>query len=278
MDDKRISDALQQVMREFPFPGYVSPEKKSYTEIARTALRHLKPGARILDFGSGPCDKTAVLRYLGFECSAYDDLNDVWHQIPGNREKIMAFVAQCGIDLRRAADGPFPFDPESFDMVMLHDVLEHVHDSPRSLLNDLLSLAKPDGLLFITVPSAVNIRKRINVLFGRTNLPRFDTYYWHPDPWRGHIREYVKDDLRKLAEYLNLDVLELRTCDHMLRVMPKAYRPAYLFVTKFFPGWKDSWLLVARKRAEWVSRKELPKEELQRILGKITSYDYEAGG
>jgi hypothetical protein len=33
-----------------------------------------------------------------------------------------------------------PFDKCSFDMIMLHDVLEHLHDSPRDLLNDLFEL------------------------------------------------------------------------------------------------------------------------------------------
>jgi SAM-dependent methyltransferase len=163
-------------------------------------------------------------------------------------------------------------------MVMLHDVLEHLHDSPRDLLNDLLELATPTGLLFVTVPSAVNIRKRVNVLLGKTNLPPFEGYYWYPGPWRGHIREYVRDDLLKLCEYLNLEVLELRNCDHMLRVLPRAYRPVYLFITKFFPGWKDSWLLVARKQQEWRPRKTLPQDELGRILGKSTSYRYQAEG
>ena len=51
-------------------------------------LRYLQPGSTILDFGCGPCDKTAVLQFLDFHCSACDDLQDDWHKIPGNREKI----------------------------------------------------------------------------------------------------------------------------------------------------------------------------------------------
>ena len=60
-------------------------------------------------------------------------------------------------------------------MVMSHDVLEHLHHSPRDLLNDLCELIKPNALLFITVPNAVNIRKRIDVLRGKTNLPDYGT-------------------------------------------------------------------------------------------------------
>ena len=270
-------EAIQLAIKRFPFEGYMTPgveEKGAYSTIAITAMRHLRPGSKVLDFGCGPCDKTAVLQFLGFQCSGYDDLQDEWHKIPGNREKILAFAKECGIDFRLANNGVLPFEKESFDMIMINDVIEHLHDSPRELFNDLLEFLKPEGLLLVTVPNAVNIRKRIDVFFGKTNLPHFEGYYFYPGSWRGHIREYVKDDLFKLSEYLNLEVLELRSCDHMLQKLPNSIRPAYLLVTSIFRGWKDSWLLVARKRQGWMSRKTLPQDELARILGKSSSYKY----
>lgn len=272
-----IDEAIRCTIDEFPFKGYMNPEntvKRAYSNIADTALRYLQTGATILDVGCGPCDKTAILQFLGFHCSAYDDLQDDWHKIPGNREKILSFANKCGIDFKQANGGMWPFEKNYFDMVMLHDILDHLNDSPRDMLNDLLELVKPEGLLFVTVPNAVNIRKRMSVLFGRTNLPRFEGYYWYPGPWRGHIREYVRNDLVKLSEYLNLEVLELKGCDHMLQKLPSISRPAYLLVTSIFQGWKDSWLLVARKRQGWSAKKHLPQKELAKILGKSTTYDY----
>ena len=47
-----------------------------------------------------------------------------------------------GIDYRVASAGPMPFERESFDLVMSNDVLEHLHDSPREFLNDLLELVR----------------------------------------------------------------------------------------------------------------------------------------
>lgn len=270
-------EAIQLVIQRFPFEGYMTSgttTKGVYSAIANTALRYLQPGSKILDFGCGPCDKTAVLQFLGFQCSGYDDLYDDWHKIPGNKGRILAFTKECGIDFRLANGNVFPFKRKWFDMIMLHDVLEHLHDSPRDLLNDLLELVKPEGLLFVTVPNAVNIRKRIDVFWGKTNLPRFESYYWYPGSWRGHIREYVRDDLVKLSEYLGLEVLDLKGCDHMLEKLPNVVRPVYLFMTKVFTGCKDSWLLVARKRQGWISKKTLPRDELARILGKSTSYQY----
>lgn len=154
-------------------------------------------------------------------------------------------------------------------MIMLNGVIEHLHDSPRNLLNELLSLAKPEGLLFVTVPNAVNIRKRIHVLFGKTNYPFFEGFYWYPHHWTGHVREYVRNDLVELSKYLNLEILEIRGCDHMLEKLPTAVRPAYLFLTRIFTGWKDCWLLVARKKPDWEPKVTLPEDELARLLKKM---------
>ena len=133
-------------------------------------------------------------------------------------------------------------------MIMLNDVIEHLHNSPRSLLESLIERLKYNGILFVTVPNAGNIRKRINLLIGKTNMPPFSEYYWCQDPWRGHIREYVYDDLKKLAKYLNLKDVKVQGENHMLERIPKVFRPIFLFITTIFPGWRDSWSLIAKKQ------------------------------
>ena len=265
----KTEEAVRLTVEKFPFKEYMtvgSSIRGTYSDVANTVVRHLRPGSRILDFGSGPCDKTAILQLLGFDCFAYDDLQDDWHLNPGNQKKIISFAKECGINFTLAADYVLPFEKGFFDMVMLHGVVEHLHESPRGLLNDLLELTRPGGLLFITVPNAVNVRKRLAVLFGKSNHPPFDEYYWS-DPWRGHIREYVKADLAKLSKYLNLEVLELRSCDHMIEDrLSSVSRAAFLFVTSMFRGWKDSWILVAKKKEGWTPRRTLPQDEYLRIF------------
>ncbi len=250
----KIDRAIEDVAAMFPFPGYMDSQargKMAYRSIAGVAEQFITPGSRILDFGCGPCDHAAVLQRLGFSCAGYDDLGDGWHLRDGNRERIMKFAAATGVDLRVADGGPIPFPEQSFDVIMLNDVLEHLHDSPRELLCDLLRLAVPSGLLLITVPNAVNIRKRLAVLCGRTNLPPFEDYYWQEGRWRGHVREYVLGDLAHLAQYLQVEIILLRGCDHMLGRVPDWARAAYLAVTRLFPGWKDSLMLLGQKKDNW---------------------------
>lgn len=259
-------DAWHVVKARFPFPGYMTRDA-GHIAIGTTVARYLEPGARILDFGAGPCDKTAVVAALGYVCTAADDLKDEWHLIDGNRQAILDFAASSGITYVQLDGSSFPFERDAFDMVMLHDVLEHLHDSPRSLLIALLRAVRAEGYLFVTVPNHVNLRKRIDALRGRTILPAFPRYYWYPDPWRGHVREYTRGDCELLAEYLELDVVELRGTHQMLdRVPPRLLRP-YLLASRLLPGTRDTWLMVARKRPDWDPRSFLPPDDFRAATG-----------
>jgi SAM-dependent methyltransferase len=273
-----LDEAVALVEARLPLRGHARPQdvashvgrhRDAYRHIAETVRRHVPAGGRILDFGAGLCDKTAVVQLLGYRCVAVDDFGNPAYRAPGLREQVVAFAAGVGIEVRVAGGPPWPVERESLDMVMAHDVLEHLHDSPRELLNDLLEGLRPGGCLFVTVPSAVNLRKRLAVLRGHTNLPRFDTFYWYPGPWRGHVREYTAGDLRSLAAFLGLRVLELHGAHHMLTRVPAALRPAYRAATALFPGWRDTWCLVARREAGWAPRRTVDPAALDRILDHL---------
>lgn len=265
-------EAVKLVVERFPLEDYIDLRSNSHLSTAKTVCRHLAPGAKILDFGCGPCDKTAVLQAMGFECSAYDDLQDAWHAKSEMQSKILAFAENVGINFTLARPGAdLPYSKEYFDMVILNDVLEHLHDSPRELLNKLLEFVKPGGLLLVTVPNAGNIRKRVVLLMGGTNYQRFDSFFWYPGQWRGHVREYVRGDLLSLSNYLGLEVLELHGCDQMLNKVMGALRGLYVAVSSVMNGWKDSWTLVARKRPGWKAQIN-PSPDIK--ISRATKYLY----
>lgn len=241
-----LQDLIDGMRTSFPFPDKLPPGDFSYLNICAVVSRYLKSGCEILDFGSGPCDKTALLSKLGYHCCACDDLRDNWHLEDDNRVKILEFAKANEVKFYSAESGIPDFSGKKFDMIMLHDVVEHLHDSPAFLLTELLKHLKPGGFLFITVPNAVNLRKRIAVVLGNTNLPPFKEYYHYPGAWRGHIREYVKGDLKMLNEFLGLKKIELRGCDHMLEKVPEKLRRPYVAFTNLFDGLKDSLMLLAQ--------------------------------
>lgn len=243
--------AIDRIRGSFPFEGYIDRESGTYEDTGETARALLPAGGSVLEFGSGPCDRIAVLSALDLKCAAFDDLRDPWHREGDNRERIRRFAQEVGVDLRVGDDITTErWELEPFDMVMIHDVLEHWHDSPRPLLNELLSRVRDGGYLFVTIPNAANLRKRLNILRGHTNYPPYEQYFWS-ERWRGHIREYVRDDLEQLCRHLGLNVRRLEGRNHMLRNLPAKMRPLYEQSSRLFPGARDTWLLVAEKPPGW---------------------------
>jgi len=261
-----LERASARAVERFPFPGYFDPGLNGHLTIAQTVSRYLPLGSRLLDFGAGPADKTAVLAALGYKCTAVDDLGDEWHKRGEARQMILDFAKDMNIDYITLDGGDIPATDE-FDMVMLHDVLEELHDSPRDLLIDLLERVRDRGYLFITVPNHVNLRKRIAVLCGKTNNPRYELYYWYPGRWRGPVREYTRGDCVALARALELEVVELRGVHHMLDKVPLSLRRVYLAVSRLMPSTRDTWSMVARKPAGWAPKSELDDHELRQLTG-----------
>lgn len=83
---------------------------------------------------------------------------------------------------------------KNFDLCYSLAVIEHLHHSPKKLLQIMNNSLKHDGLLYLDTPNAVNLRKRIYMLFGI--YPYVPIEYLYNNKFnRSHIREYTAEDL-----------------------------------------------------------------------------------
>lgn len=274
VDSSSRLQAISSVIAAFPFAGYMEHGRDAYDTVSGYCTSLLPTGARILDYGCGPCDKTAVLAALGYDCWGVDDLSDDWHLLGNNKDRIRAFAKSSKIHFLESGRLPPELSATSFDMVMAHDVIEHFTDSPRDFLCDLVSLLRPGGYLYLTVPNAVNLRKRLLVLFGETNYPRFPAFYWSTPTWRGHKREYVLDDLQKLYLFLGLESVVLQGDHHRMAALGSA-KGLFRLTFGLFSGLRDTLTLIARKPANWTPS-QLTDEERAIIYQRETGYRYKA--
>jgi SAM-dependent methyltransferase len=260
----QVLRTVDEVHAAFPFPGYIVNGARHglahvVPEVARQVRAEGRP--RLLDIGSGPMDKTAVFAALGFDCSAVDDLGDAWHRRGDNLERIQAFARARGIDFH-LQDGThgIPFPPESFDAVTIFDVIEHLHESPRGILNAAGMRLRTDGVLAVVMPNAVNLRKRLSVLCGRTNYPSVDQFYLSPEGWRGHVREYTLAETAHLCEAAGFRVesataFEGNAYDRLRGVKLRAY----LALSSLVPTLRSALLVVARKPRGWAQTSADPE-------------------
>jgi hypothetical protein len=105
------------------------------------------------------------------------------------------------------------------------------------------------------------------LLIGKTNYNKFEYFYWYPGLWRGHIREYVRNDLILLNKFLGLEMLELSTYHLQLDALPSFARKWFVAFSHFLPGFRDSWMLISRKPLNWKYRFKPSHEEFEKAFG-----------
>jgi 2-polyprenyl-3-methyl-5-hydroxy-6-metoxy-1,4-benzoquinol methylase len=98
--------------------------------------------------------------------------------------------------------------PGAFDIVTSYHCLEHLHHSPRAMLLAAWASLKPNGIMLLEVPNAVNLVKRFKVMCGYTNYIKYE-HYFDAEHFSGHVREYTVGDLRKLMRALSVGEFQL---------------------------------------------------------------------
>ena len=271
----QIRDALDWTEREFPFKRYVTDgDRRSLEHVIRMLAPHVDAEGvpKLLDVGCGPMNNTAVFQRVGFECCSVDDLSDPWHLHDDNREKIARFAQTAGIrfHLQSPGDYSIPFPEDHFDVVALMAVIEHLHESPREILNAAGRHLRDDGILCITMPNSVNARKRLDVLRGRTNYPNADQFYRCVGPWRGHVREYTLGETVRLCRAAGYSVLSATACEGWAYDRLRGLRlRLFLAVTRFIPTLRSMLCVIVRKPAGWSPRE--PEADLSQTMPKSSA-------
>ena len=181
-----------------PYYAFHSPR---YATLLSLIARHLdRREGRILDIG--PTEFTDVLREqfalpvdsLGFQPDGATgrgrhfrfDLNDTqW------REK-------------------WRTDLPAYDLVVLAEVIEHVHTAPSLVLSFLRTLVRPGGILIVQTPNAVRFGARIKLLLGRQPYQLISEDVTSP----AHFREYTDGEIRAYASGAGFDVVETIFCSY----------------------------------------------------------------
>ena len=171
-------------------------------------MRLYRRGGRVVDLGGGISPHNGVLAQLGMSVYVIDMLGDYWENratAPASISREIDSLEACGVQFIKdevsTCDLREYFAENSVDLVTSFHCIEHLHRSPRFVLESALRVLKPGGALVIEVPNAANVRKRLALLCGLTNYGSYNSLYYS-EPFLGHVREYTTGDLRQLASNL----------------------------------------------------------------------------
>jgi SAM-dependent methyltransferase len=111
-----------------------------------------------------------------------------------------------GAGLCQAAGEALPYPDGAFDLVLSHEVIEHVQDD-RAYAAEMMRVLQPDGRAIVFCPNRLYPFEthghywRGQYHFGNTPLVN-----WLPDPLRNrlapHVRAYTRGGLRRLFDGL----------------------------------------------------------------------------
>lgn len=248
----KATAALEEVARDFPYPDRLTRSQRArIAHVTEGFLRWCPPPASVADLGTGMAALPAVLREVGYDAIGVDDYGDPWHE-PEVVDELTRFSRDRRFSLARSSIEAFSPD-RPLDGVSLVDVIEHLHDSPRGLLNHVGDILAPGGVVLVVMPSSVNLRKRIAVARGRTCYPPLDQVFDSSGPWRGHVREYTPHEGADLLRRSGFDVLETTPFDAILfdRIGSRTTQRLFLGLSWMWPNLKDSFLAVGRRPSTW---------------------------
>lgn len=157
-------------------PYTFKPGPFSSHSLLLASLPQAGQGRRVLDVGCGDGQLGALLVDRGFRVTGIEKPGGISGPFPATVELVEA-------DL----DEGLPALGGCYDFVLCADVLEHLK-VPETLLRKLPALMAPGARLVASLPNAVNIYVRLNVLLGR--FPQhdrglFDRTHLHFYTWSG---------------------------------------------------------------------------------------------
>ncbi|MFC1608239.1 class I SAM-dependent methyltransferase [Candidatus Latescibacterota bacterium] len=112
-----------------------------------------------------------------------------------------------------------PFEKNSFDIVILSDILEHLMD-PLYLMNEAKRVLKENGKLIISVPNHFFLLNRLRILCGYGLILPWENHQLYNDWNYFHIRFFRWRSICSLLEHCNLEI-EYDFSDHFEAPLPR---------------------------------------------------------
>lgn len=171
-------------------------------------------GRRILEVGPATGYVTKVLAERGNQVTAIEVDPEMAKSAAKHAERII--VADI-----ETLDFDEEFEPASFDIILLGDVLEHLRDPPATLRR-LITLLAPDGAVVASIPNVAHAAVRLSLLAGR--------FVYTPSGLLDatHVRFFTRESIYRLFEAAGLLIgeekrIELGPFGTEIELDPEAY-------------------------------------------------------
>lgn len=146
-----------------------------------------------------------TLKELGYEVT----MTEAKKYYSDSFDPLFKYVEQNGVKILDIDPFEEQFSKDQmYDYLTIMAVLEHFPNSLNFFLNNVFSILKSRGKVYIDVPNIAYAFKRLNLLKGKSPLPNILTIYDSATPFIGHNHEYTLYELRAILEKLNIKIID----------------------------------------------------------------------
>jgi len=173
----------------------------------------IQPGMRVIDVGSYGSLVPALREMLGVtNITLTEPANE---RKPSSEDSFLS-NAKNGRDYEFHVDrfdieGPFPYEDNSFDLVIFTEVLEHLSRDPLQTMSEINRITHPRGYLVMSTPNCASVRSVIRILRGGN--PNVYPVYQRRASTDRHNHEYVPWEVRELLSASGYIAIVCKTAD-----------------------------------------------------------------
>ena len=237
---KQVLSTMSALAEAYP-PKKQALQLSHFEQLSFHVQLVFRPGGTLLEIGGGHSLVAPTCAALGMQVYLLDDFADS----PGDPEGLecLDIIRTTGVQVicQDATAARFDLDAVWLNVVASFDSVEHWHSSPRPCFRRAMCTTKPGGTFILSAPNAVDLFARWRILFGRSCWSGFDEWYY-PQTFRGHVREPTTDDLRRIAQDLGLEQVQILGRNWRLRSLA----PRIAIATRLIDN-------VLRLRPAWCS-------------------------
>lgn len=205
-------------------PDAATRQNRGHRQTYAFIRRHRRPPGRMLDLGCGDGIVLHLARQDGWEV----------HGVELYPEQVALVRETLGIDVTVSDIAGFRGAPESWDVVLLTHVLEHLPD-PVGALRRIRDLLAPGGIAVLEFPNIDALDAKLRRTLRRWHLHR---HRYRPDYVPGHVQEFCRTSFGFAADQAGLALQHWETY---------AVNPLKYLVYRYLPLGNKARVLVTRR-------------------------------
>jgi 2-polyprenyl-3-methyl-5-hydroxy-6-metoxy-1,4-benzoquinol methylase len=168
--------------------------------------KYLLHGPRILDIGSGRLLIASTIAANGSRVTAID-LPEVFHDPAVDKRAKRYNIDLVGYRLSQGKHLHLPFKDNSFAVILMTEVFEHLNFSPVYLLQEARRLLAEGGYLILTTPNVHRMENKLKFFLGQNIYGSYRRYLFE-QPYNYHWREFDRKELASILAHCEYDLIE----------------------------------------------------------------------